>query len=85
VDDQRRHVAVGQPEIDEPALTSWMHEHLRVVAVPVADADTLDDLETTVLTELDPPLNLMKMSKTPIRRRLSELRRPHGRTGRVRS
>jgi hypothetical protein len=73
------------PEIDELALTAWMHEHLRVVAVPVADADTLDDLETTVLTELDPPLNLMKMSKTPIRRRLSELRRPHGRSGRVRS
>lgn len=77
--------ALQSPEIDELALTSWMHEHLRVVAVPVADADTLDDLETTVLTELDPPLNLMKMSKTPIRRRLSELRRPHGRTGRVRS
>jgi hypothetical protein len=62
-------------QIDEVALTAWMYEHLKVVAVPVADADTLDDLETTVLTELDPPLNLMKMPKTLVRRRLSELRR----------
>jgi len=70
------------PRIDEAALTAWMYEHLRVVAVPVADADTLDDLETTVLAELDPPLNLMKMPKTPVRRRLSELRRQYGGTGR---
>ncbi len=70
------------PGIDEAALTAWMYEHLRVVAVPVADADTLDDLETTVLTELDPPLNLMKMPRTPVRRRLSELRRQYGGTGR---
>jgi hypothetical protein len=66
--------ALLAPGIDEAALTAWMFEHLRVVAVPVADADTLDALETTVLTELDPPLNLMKMPKTPVRMRLSELR-----------
>jgi hypothetical protein len=65
--------------IDEAALTAWMYEHLRVVAVPVADADSLDDLETTVLAQLDPPLNLMKMSKTPVRKRLSDLRRQYGR------
>jgi len=74
--------ALLAPGIDEAALTAWMYEHLRVVAVPVADADTLDDLETTVLAELDPPLNLMKMPKTPVRRRLSELRRQYGGSGR---
>lgn len=66
------------PSTNEAALTAWMYEHLRVVAVPVADADTLDDVETMVLTELDPPLNLMKMPKTPLRKRLSELRRQYG-------
>jgi hypothetical protein len=70
--------ALDAPGIDEVALTAWMFEHLHVVAVPVADAETLDDLETTVLTQLNPPLNLMKMPKTPIRKRLSELRRQCG-------
>jgi len=74
--------ALLAPGIDEAALTAWMYEHLRVVAVPVADADTLDELETTVLAELDPPLNLMKVPKTPVRRRLSELRRQYGGAGR---
>jgi hypothetical protein len=54
-----------------------MHEHLRVVAIPVEDADALDRLETAVLAELDPPLNLAKMRKTPTRVRLTELRRLH--------
>lgn len=51
-----------------------MYAHLRVIAVPTSDADSLDALETMILTELDPPLNLMKLPKTPIRRKLSELR-----------
>ena len=61
--------------IDEVRLTQWMHDHLRVVAVPVDDADTLDELETRVLTELDPPLNLSKMPKTDLRRAVSAARR----------
>ncbi len=61
-------------EIDEDHLTRWMHEHLRVIAVPVQDADALDGLETGVLEALDPPLNLAKMPKDAVRRRLSELR-----------
>jgi hypothetical protein len=68
------HAASG---IDEARLTDWMHEHLRVVAIPVEDADALDRLETAVLAELDPPLNLAKMRKTPTRVRLTELRRLH--------
>lgn len=64
-------------QIDEERMTTWMHAHLRVIAVPVADADTLDVLETRVLADLDPPLNLAKMPKNAVRARLSQLRRVH--------
>lgn len=42
-----------------------MHAHLRVVAIPVADADSLGDLETAILSELDPPLNLDQVGQDP--------------------
>jgi hypothetical protein len=71
--------STGAAEIDEPELTAWMHAHLRLIAVPVDDADTLGDVETTVLTELDPPLNLDKVSRDARRRRLSDLRKLYGR------
>lgn len=75
--------ARGEADIDEDALTTWMHERLRLIAVPVANADTLGDIETLILTELDPPLNLDKVGRSPLRIRLSALRKAHGR--RVRS
>lgn len=65
--------------IDEIALTRWMHEHLRVIAVPFEDADTLGRLEEDVLLRLDPPLNLKGMAKTVVRRRVTELRQPYAR------
>lgn len=70
--------ARGKATIDEEALTAWMHAHLTVIAVPFDDADTLGHLEGDVLSRLDPPLNLQGMITTPTRRRLKELRRPHG-------
>ncbi len=63
--------------IDEERLTRWMHQHLRVVAIPVEDADTLDALETGILDALDPPFNLDKRPKNELRTRLSALRRRH--------
>lgn len=69
----------GAAEIDEGTLTDWMHEHLQVVAVPVADADALDGLESAILRQLDPPLNLSKMPASPLRLRLTELRRTYSR------
>ncbi|MEP9362191.1 DUF6884 domain-containing protein [Nocardioides sp. CN2-186] len=69
--------ASRQDVIDEGQLTAWMHAHLRVVLVPVTDVDTLDQLETAVLTELDPPLNLAKVPKTPLRLELSRLRKKY--------
>lgn len=69
--------AYHQPTIDEVQLTRWMHAHLRVIAIPVANRDSLDDLETEILAELDPPLNLAKVAKTPLRHRLSALRKQY--------
>ena len=69
----------GDQEIDEPGLTAWMHEHLRLIAVPVDDADTLGDVETEVLLQLDPPLNLDKVARNPLRTQLSALRKKYGR------
>ncbi len=70
----------GEPAIDEDKLTAWMHQHLRVVAIPFPDANTLGELERDVLRALDPPLNLDKVPKNRVRTRLSELRRQHRRT-----
>lgn len=68
-----------EPQIDEAKLTAWMHSHLKVIAVPFTDADTLGRLEDDVLRTLDPPLNLKGMTPTAVRARVTELRRPHGR------
>lgn len=73
--------ARGDDEIDEAALTAWMHAHLRLVAVPVADADTLGEVETNVLAELNPPLNLDKVKRDPLRVQLSALRKKYGQRG----
>ena len=61
--------------IDEGALTNWMHSHLRVIVLPYHDADSLGRVEEAVLAELNPPLNLKGMIRTPLRRELTELRR----------
>lgn len=63
--------------IDEGALTDWMGDHLKVLAVPYPDADTLGRLEDDVLRSIDPPLNLKGMATSPVRLRLKELRRRH--------
>jgi hypothetical protein len=63
--------------IDESRLTIWMINHLRVLALPYTDADTLGRLEELVLQRIDPPFNLKGMSATPTRTRITELRRPH--------
>ena len=42
----------------ERALSSWMHEHLTVAVHPFPNRDVLGNLESEVLTALNPPLNL---------------------------
>ena len=71
--------AHDQDDINEDELTAWMHQHLRVIAIPVEDADALDALETGILAALDPPLNLDKRPKNELRTRLSALRRQYKR------
>lgn len=58
----------------EQALTTWIAEHLSVAVHPVADPAPLADLESRVLSRIDPPLNLDKMPINPLRVRLTELR-----------
>lgn len=69
--------AEQQATVDEGELTAWMHAHLRVIPIPVPDVDTLNHVESEILTELDPPLNLAKVPKTPLRRQLSVLRKKY--------
>jgi len=61
---------------DDPRLDEWIWRHLRVNAVPTADRDELERLESVMIDALDPPLNLSGPSGTPARARLRELRLP---------
>lgn len=61
-------------EESERALTRWIKQHLSVAVFPYADRSTLRRIEEGVLKRLDAPLNLSKMHKGDVRRRLSALR-----------
>ena len=62
---------------DNPRLSDWIARHLAVSPIVVQDADALGRLETAVLHQLDPPLNLRGMPPTPLRTRISTLRTTH--------
>ena len=70
---------VQAPMLVTPAsevdLSAWMKRHLAIAVHPVADADALESLERRLLIRLDPPLALLHMPPSPVRARLSELRR----------
>ncbi len=59
----------------EAELSAWMKAHLAVAVHPVADPDILESLERRLLMQLDPPLALLRMPPSPVRSRLTELRR----------
>jgi len=59
----------------EAALGAWMKQHLAVAVHPVADPGILESLERRLLIRLDPPLDLLHMPPSPVRARLTELRR----------
>lgn len=69
---------LGMTSEDDPQLSAWIKAHLRVIAVPAPDANRLAQAEAAVLDALDPPLNLQGRLSTPVRSRLSELRRHRG-------
>jgi hypothetical protein len=64
--------------VEEAALSAWMGEHLRVSAVVYPDRDSLAEVERSVLTALDPPLNLVHMPATPLRVQLRSRRAAAG-------
>jgi hypothetical protein len=69
---------IGPSRLDpesERALSGWIAAHLEVGVHPFPDADVLGALEDRVLARLDPPLNLDGRPPTPLRTKLSALRR----------
>jgi hypothetical protein len=63
------------PRTSEQRLREWMRAHLQVAVHPFPERDALVDLEEHVLGKLDPPLNLERMERTPLREALSRARR----------
>ncbi len=59
----------------EEALSQWMSKHLSVAIHPHDDRGSLEGLEQQLLELFDPPLNLRHMQPTPLRQRLTELRK----------
>lgn len=59
---------------DDDQLSAWMEVNLRLAVWPHEDADDLDTIETQVLGELLPPLNLNKVD-TPWRRQIKDARK----------
>jgi len=59
----------------EAALGAWMKQHLAVAVHPVVDPGIIESLERRLLIRLDPPLDLLHMPPSPVRARLTELRR----------
>ncbi|HET8617964.1 MAG TPA: hypothetical protein VFM27_03360 [Acidimicrobiales bacterium] len=55
-------------------LTDWMVSHLRLAVWPSPDGGILDQVETAVLEQLVPPLNVAKVS-TPWRAHVQAGRR----------
>lgn len=60
------------------AVSEWMRSHLRIATFACPDRSTLAALEHAVLNDLDPPLNLMGMSRTATRTGLKALRKRLG-------
>jgi hypothetical protein len=65
------HCYALQPDSDE-RLTGWMIVHLRLAVWPCRTPLSLDKLETAVLLELKPPLNLTKVDQ-PWRRQVRDV------------
>ncbi len=59
----------------ERELSDWMRAHLSVAVHAHDERDTLGGLERALLERLDPPLNLTHVQPTPLRARITELRR----------
>lgn len=64
----------GLSRADDDQLTDWMNRNLRIAVWPHEYAGDLDSIETQVLGEMVPPLNLNKVA-TPWRRQVKDARK----------
>ena len=85
MDDTPAATTTPQPSEGTVRGASQASQACRATRTPITEPDgalldTLDRLESEILTELDPPLNLAKVSKTPLRQQLSVLRKKYGST-----
>lgn len=69
--------ALSMPNEDE--LSRWMRAHLSFAVYPFHNRTTLASLEQQVREIIDPPFNLSGVRNTPVRDRLSQLRKALGR------
>lgn len=60
----------------EGRLTDWIRQHLMVSVIAYPDRLGLDAFEKVVLARFDPPLNIAMRPATPVRAKLTALRRP---------
>lgn len=67
----RDHLRLSSP--DDARLLEWMMEHLMVTVWPVDDATKLADLESRVVADLEPPLNIDRAQGSAYRERLTQL------------
>lgn len=65
---------LGLSTLDDPVLTAWMHDHLRVTTWAVLEASSLAALWHRVVERLEPPLNIDHLRAAEMRRRLGQLR-----------
>ena len=61
--------------VTEAEISQWMSDHLRVVPWPCDCAGSLLSVERSLLSMIDPPLNLSEVPFTPLRKELTRLRR----------
>ena len=65
---------LGLSTLDDPVLTAWMREHLRITTWAVLEASSLAALWHRVVQRLEPPLNIDHLRAAEMRRRLGQLR-----------
>jgi hypothetical protein len=63
----------------ETEISQWMSDYLRAAPWPCADGGSLLGVERSVLSMIDPPLNLSEVPPTPLRTDLTRLRSIFGR------
>jgi hypothetical protein len=67
--------AVHDRRATEGEISQWMSDHLRVIPWPSADAGTLFSVERSLLSMIDPPLNLDEVPSAPLRKELARMRK----------